>query len=114
MKLILAPIILLAGCASTTPFNSVEVLAQTSYITRTAPDVLKQLPPLPPRIANPRTATNNQVATFISNSEEYIANLEAQIRVLVRLYETPVPSNSVVPPIAAPAPAVPIRARVPS
>jgi hypothetical protein len=118
MKIGLIPIVAaLAGCASTTsPFNSVEVLSQTRYVTRAAPDILRQLPPLPPRLPNPRAATNSQVATFISDTEEYAAQLEAQIRLLVRLYEAPLGANGTAGAngAAAPAPATPASAPPPA
>ena len=90
MKYLLALIaVALTGCAST-GFNNTEVLVTKEYVVRTAPDVLKTLPPLPPPLANPRTATNNQIAAWINNTEEYVANLEAMIQALVNFYEKPI------------------------
>lgn len=81
---------LLTGCATTDGFNNTEVVVANQYVVRTAPDTLKTLPPLPPRIANPATASNTQVATFINNTEQYVADLEAMIQTLVNFYEKPV------------------------
>lgn len=82
--------IFLSGCASTAGFNNTQVLVQKEYVVRTAPDTLKTLPPLPPAIANPQAASNNQVAAWINSTEEYIANLESMIQNLVNFYEKPV------------------------
>ena len=90
--LIVISALALAGCA-TSPFKSTEVLVQKDYIVRTAPDALKTLPPLPPALANPKVATNNQIAVFINNTEEYVANLEAMIQTLVNFYEKPVTTS---------------------
>ncbi len=81
---------ILAGCASTNPFNSVTVVPDRVYVVRHAPDVLRTLPPLPPGLANPRTATNSQVATWISDTESYVAALESQLQTIVNFYEAPV------------------------
>ena len=90
--LLIAGALALSGCAST-GFNNTEVLVTKEYIVRTAPDILKTLPPLPPRLANPRTATNSQIAAWISATEEYTANLEAMLAVLVAFYEKPVTAS---------------------
>lgn len=89
MKLALATLVAftLVGCAST---GTVEVVPERSYVVRTAPDQLKTLPPLPTPLENPRTASNNQVATWINNTERYVADLEAMISTLVDFYEKPV------------------------
>ena len=94
MKYLLALItaLTLSGCAST-GFNNTEVLVTKEYIVRTAPDVLKTLPALPPALPNPKTATNSQIAAWISNTEEYTANLEAMIMALVNFYEKPVTAS---------------------
>lgn len=84
---ILAAVLALGGCA-TTPGTT--VLTDQQYVVRTAPDTLKTLPPLPPTLANPKTATNSQVAQFINDTEQYTANLEAMIQTLVNFYEKPV------------------------
>lgn len=90
MKIIpIALIMLLAGCA-TKGFENTEVVVAKQYVVRTAPDSLKTLPPLPPPLANPKTATNTQAATFMNNTEEYVTNLEAMIQTLVNFYEKPV------------------------
>lgn len=80
----------LTGCASNGGFTNTEVVVAQAYVIRTAPDTLKTLPPLPPTLANPRTATNAQVATWINNTEAYVASLEAMIQSLVNFYEAPV------------------------
>lgn len=91
MKLILIfAAVFLTGCATTDGFNNTEVVVANQYVVRTAPDTMKTLPPLPPQIQNPDTATNTEVATFINNTEEYAANLEAMIQTLVNFYEKPV------------------------
>jgi len=87
---ILAAAVALTGCAAGTGFNNTEVVVANQYVVRTAPDQLKTLPPLPPRIADPSKATNTQVATWINNTEQYVADLEAMIQTLVNFYEKPV------------------------
>jgi hypothetical protein len=82
-------VVALSGCA-TTGFKNTEVLVQKDYVIRTAPDVLKTLPPLPPALQNPKLATNTEIAGFINNTEEYVANLEAMVQTLVNFYEKPV------------------------
>ena len=89
--LILAAALAMTGCASMgNGFNNTQVIAANQYVVRTAPDTLKTLPPLPPAIANPKTATNTQVATFINNTEQYVADLESMVQTLVNFYEKPV------------------------
>lgn len=88
--LYILPLILTACGTTGTGFTNTEVLTQSRYIVRTAPDVLRTLPPLPTPLANPRTATNAQIASWINRTETYVANLEAQIRILVTFYEAPV------------------------
>lgn len=83
-----ATVALLAGCASTAP--TVEVVPQREYVVRTAPDSLKTLPPLPTPLANPRTASSSEIASWISRTEEYVANLEGMLSTLVDFYEKPV------------------------
>lgn len=88
---ILAAAVALTGCASNPlDFNNTEVVVANQYVVRTAPDQLKTLPPLPPKIANPATATNTQIATWINNTEQYVTDLEAMIQTLVNFYEKPV------------------------
>lgn len=87
--LLLAALAVLTGCAST-GFSNTQVVVQKDYIVRTAPDTLKTLPQLPPPLANPKLSTNTQIATWISNTEEYVANLEAMVSTLVDFYEKPV------------------------
>lgn len=84
----------LAGCG-TTGFNNTEVVVQKQYVVRTAPDQLKTLPPLPPKIANPKDSTNTQAATFMNNTEQYVTDLESMIQTLVNYYEKPVTSAEV-------------------
>ena len=84
----------LAGCG-TTGFNNTEVVVQKQYVVRTAPDQLKTLPPLPPKVANPKTATNTQAASFMNNTEQYTTDLESMIQTLVNYYEKPVTSAEV-------------------
>lgn len=106
---------LLTGCASTgTGFNNTEVVVANQYVVRTAPDALKTLPPLPPAIANPSMATNTQVATFINNTEQYVADLEAMIQTLVNFYEKPVTTTEAgtLQPVTPRSPATPNGARV--
>lgn len=113
--LILAAAIAMTGCASTgTGFNNTEVVVANQYVVRTAPDVLKTLPPLPPTIANPQTATNTQVATFINNTEQYVANLESMIQTLVNFYEKPVTTAEAgtMQPVMPRSPATPSTSRV--
>jgi len=103
---ILAAVLALAGC-QTTPQTT--VLTDQQYVVRTAPDTLKTLPPLPPTLKNPQTATGTQVAQFISNTEEYVANLEAMVQTLVNFYEKPVTAGEAgnlqpVTPLATPTP----------
>lgn len=88
-SLLLVAVLVLTGCAST-GFTNTAVVVQKDYIVRTAPDTLKTLPPLPPTIANPKSATNNQIAKWINDTEEYVANLEAMVSTLVDFYEKPV------------------------
>lgn len=107
--LILAAAVFLTGCAFNDPFVRKEILVKSDYIVRTAPDTLKTLPPLPPALANPKTATNTQIAGWINNTEEYTANLEAMIQTLVNFYEKPVTETEakdmrVVTPLATPTP----------
>jgi hypothetical protein len=113
MIIVLAAIAGLAGCSTTgTGFNNTEVVVQREYVVRTAPDALKTLPPLPPALANPKTASNTQIGTWINNTEEYVANLEAMVQTLVNFYEKPVTSGEVtaaggmraVTPLATPTP----------
>jgi len=108
MKLLISllAVAALAGCA-TKP--DTQVLLDAHYVVRTAPDVLKTLPPLPPTLQNPKTATNSQVAEFINNTEEYVANLEAMVQTLVNFYEKPVTTAEAgtmqpVTPLATPTP----------
>ena len=82
----------LTGCG-TTGLNNTEVVVQTKYLVRTAPDQLKTLPPLPAKIQNPKTASNNEAATFMNNTEQYTADLESMIQTLVNFYEKPVTST---------------------
>jgi len=106
---------LLSGCASTgTGFNNTEVVVANQYVVRTAPDSLKTLPPLPPAVANPQTATNTQVATFINNTEQYVADLEAMIQTLVNFYEKPVTTTEAgtLQPVTPRSPASPNGSRV--
>jgi hypothetical protein len=95
MKFIyLAAAVFLTGCASNPlDFNNTEVLVQTQYVVRTAPDQMKTLPPLPPKLANPRAASDTQVATWINNTEGYTTDLESMIQTLVNYYEKPVTSG---------------------
>jgi hypothetical protein len=94
MKLILIlAAAVLTGCASSgTGFTNTEVVTARSYVVRTAPDQLKTLPPLPPKIANTKALTETQVATFINNTEQYVSDLEAMVQTLVNFYEKPVTS----------------------
>lgn len=106
---VLMAVFALAGCASRGGFTNTEVVVQKEYVVRTAPDALKTLPPLPPELPNPRSATNSQIATFINNTEEYVANLEAMIQTLVNFYEKPVTQAETgglkaVTPLASPTP----------
>ena len=99
----------LAACGGN-GFNNTQVVVQKEYVIRTAPDVMKTLPPLPVAIANPKSATNNQIAVWINNTEDYTANLEAMIQTLVNFYEKPVNTNEakgmqVVTPLSSPTPA---------
>ena len=84
----------LAGCG-TTGFNNTEVVVQKQYVVRKAPDQLKTLPPLPPKVANPKTSTNTQAASFMNNTEQYTTDLESMIQTLVNYYEKPVTSAEV-------------------
>lgn len=107
-KLSAVILIALTGCA-TTGFQNTEVLTQKDYVVRTAPDALKTLPPLPPSLAKPKEATNSQIAEFINDTEEYVANLEAMIQTLVNFYEKPVTATEAsglrtVTPLATPTP----------
>jgi hypothetical protein len=102
-------LITMTGCASLGGFKNTDVLVQKNYVVRTAPDTLKTLPPLPPALENPKTATNTQVAGFINDTEEYVANLEAMIQTLVNYYEKPVTAAEAgamkpVTPLATPTP----------
>lgn len=89
--------LLLAGCASN-GYTNTQVLTQQNYVVRAAPDALKRLPPLPPKLPNPKTATSAQVAIWLNNTEYYIASLEAQITSLISFYERPVISTIETPP----------------
>lgn len=91
-SLLLVAVLVLTGCAST-GFTNTAVVVQKDYIVRTAPDTLKTLPPLPPTIANPKSATNNQIAKWINDTEEYVANLEAMVQTLVNFYEKPITTS---------------------
>lgn len=91
----LLALVVLTGCASKNGFNNTEVLVSKQYVIRTAPDILKTLPPLPATLPNPNSATNSQVAIFINNTEEYITNLEAMISTLVDFYEKPVLASEI-------------------
>lgn len=90
MKLIYALIVAaaLTGCGTTAPQK--EVVVQTEYIVRKAPDTMKTLPPLPTAVSDPKTASNTDAATFMNATEEYVRNLESMIKVLVDFYEKPV------------------------
>lgn len=113
--LILAATVVLTGCATTgTGFTNTEVVVARSYVVRTAPDQLKTLPPLPPKIADPATATNNQVATFINNTEQYVTDLESMLQNLVNFYEKPVTSAEAgtLQPVTPRSPATPTPGRV--
>jgi hypothetical protein len=80
----------LSGCGTFWQKKEPEVLVNNQYVVRTAPDQLKTLPPLPAALKNPKTASNEQVAKWISDNEEYITNLESMIQTLVNFYEKPV------------------------
>lgn len=84
-------LLVIVGCASTgTGFTNTEVLVQKTYIVRIAPDALKTLPLLPEKIQNPKTATNEEVASWINRTEEYVTSLEDLLKTLVIFYEAPV------------------------
>lgn len=115
MKMIIALAgLVLAGCATSDGFTNTEVVVQKQYVVRTAPDTLKTLPPLPPALSNPRTASNTQIATWINNTEEYVANLEGMLQTLVNFYEAPVSTAEVgtMTPVTPRAAATPNAARV--
>lgn len=114
LLIILAATVALTGCATGTGFNAIDVVTARSYVVRTAPDTLKTLPPLPPKIANPDTATNTQVATWINNTENYVTNLESMIQTLVNFYEKPVTSTEAgtLQPVTPRDPATPTPGRV--
>lgn len=114
MKIILiAALLALTGCAST-GFDNTEVVVANQYVVRTAPDTLKTLPPLPPAIANPKLATDTQVATFINNTEQYVADMESMVQTLVNFYEKPVTTAEVgtLQPVTPRSPATPTASRV--
>jgi len=112
--LILAAALAMTGCATGNGFTNTEVVTANQYVVRTAPDALKTLPPLPPAIANPKTATNTQVATFINNTEQYVADLESMIQTLVNFYEKPVTTAEAgtMQPVTPRSPATPTGSRV--
>lgn len=107
-------VLTLTGCAANGGFVTTEVVTARAYVVRTAPDTLKTLPPLPPTLTNPRTATNAQVATWINNTEAYVAALEAQIQTLVNFYEAPVSTAEIgsLQPVTPRSPATPTPGRV--
>ncbi|WP_407308403.1 hypothetical protein [Acinetobacter sp.] len=114
-KLFILCAVVLTGCASNPlAFTNTEVITAKQYVVRTAPDQLKTLPPLPPKIANPATATNTQVATFINNTEQYVSDLEAMIQTLVSFYEKPVTTTEAgtMQPVTPRSPATPSPGRV--
>lgn len=110
--LILASALVFTGCATTG--NDTQVVVANQYVVRTAPDTMKTLPPLPPKLANPKTATNTEVATFINNTEGYAANLESMIQTLVNFYEKPVTTDEagILQPVTPLSPATPNASRV--
>jgi hypothetical protein len=113
--LILAVAAILSGCASNPlDFNNSEVVIANRYVVRTAPDQLKTLPPLPPKLVNPDTATNNEIATFMNNTEGYASDLESMIQTLVNFYEKPVTTTEVgdMQPVTPRSPAVITPGRV--
>lgn len=82
-------ILLLVGCASNPlKFNNTEVVVQKEFIVRTAPDSMKTLPPLPATL--PKPASNAQVATWVNNTERYVADVEEKVKALINYYEKPV------------------------
>lgn len=108
----LAVALALVGCANTNGFVTKEVVVQYQYVTRTATDQQKRIPPYPATI-NPTTASQLELAEWIKQSEERQWQLETIITELVRFYEKPFTQSEVnalpVPtvgatPAAAPAP----------
>lgn len=110
--LILASALVLTGCATTG--NDTQVVVANQYVVRTAPDTMKTLPPLPPMLANPDKATNTEIATFMNNTEKYVANLESVIQTLVNFYEKPVTTAEAgtLQPVTPLSPATPNASRV--
>jgi hypothetical protein len=76
---------LLVGCATT----KTEYILQTVYVVRKASAEQKRLPPYPAPI-NVKKSNQNELATWIADSEDRQRKLERQITELVKFYEAPV------------------------
>jgi hypothetical protein len=110
--LTLASVLAFTGCATTG--TDTQVVVANQYVVRTAPDTMKTLPPLPPMLANPGEASNSEIATFMNNTEKYVANLESMIQTLVNFYEKPVTTAEAgtLQPVTPLSPATPNASRV--
>lgn len=88
MKFLLVPLIvlLLSGCET---LVKRETVVETRYIVRTAVEDQKRLPPYPPPI-DVKTASQLELAQWITASEERQWRLEAIIAELIKFYEKPV------------------------
>lgn len=79
----------LAACGTTGKFVDTKVVTKTEYIVRVATDAQKTIPSYTPTI-NPDTASQSDLAEWITASEERQWRLEVLIQELIKFYERPV------------------------
>lgn len=106
--------VILTGCATTGKFDNTEVVVAKQYVVRTATDTMKTLPPLPTKLVVTPKTTNIEVATFINNTEQYVADVESMVQTLVNFYEKPVTTKEagVLEVVTPRSPVTPTAARV--
>lgn len=78
----------LSGCASNTGYVNKQVVVQYQYVTRTATDQQKAIPPYPAAI-DVATASQLELAEWIKQSEARQWSLESIVKELVAFYEKP-------------------------